>query len=500
MLTFATSTQFDGPLSADDVDAVAAFRAVLQRHGFAGADVLSALGGALPLGKFHLREDLPLYLRRLAPRTPINTLIKLFVLDQVVEEDALRAAIDPVRPTDLQRMGLILSEAGGVRARVRLSGYDGLVLAHDGYDERNPLTPDHVLEVNPTSVTLAALTVRRRARSALDVGTGCGVLALLAARHSDRVVGTDTNARALNFASFNARLNGFEHLEFRQGSLFEPVARERFDLIVCNPPYVISPDSRYIFRDGGRRGDALSEEVVRRIPEYLEEDGFASVLCNWTLQANEEPAAPPLRWVASSGCDAWILWTKTQDPLTYSALWNRSRDGAAYREALDRWTSYFADLGADAIGLGAVILRKRAGAANWARANQIPEGPVDSAGRQIERVFGAQDRLSALDDAALLAVRFAAADDHRLRHSMAFRDGEYRIDSAEVCFDGGLRFSGTVDDYTIHLLARCDGRRTLGEVAGELAQKGGKAPGDVARVCALIARRLASLGFLIPTT
>src|SRR6266508_4516453 len=74
----------------------------------------------------------------------------------------------------------------------------------------------------PVSASLAALLVRRRVRSTLDVGTGCGVLALMTARHSERVVGVDTNPRALNFARFNAALNDVHNVEFREGSLFDP--------------------------------------------------------------------------------------------------------------------------------------------------------------------------------------------------------------------------------------------------------------------------------------
>lgn len=499
MLTCAVGNRFEGPLSADDRDAVTAFRQILVKHGFAGDAVLSALGGTLPHGKFHLREDLPLYLRRLKDTTPINTLIKLFVLDQALDESVVREAVKPLEPSDLERMGLVGREAGVVTARVKLSGYNGLVLAHDRYDDRSPtLSPDHVLEVNPTTVTLAGVTVRRQARRALDVGTGCGVLALLAARHSDHVIATDTNVRALNVAAFNAELNGVTNIELREGSLFEPVAGERFDLIVCNPPYVISPDHRFVFRDGGRRGDAMSEEIVRRIPQYLAEGGFASVLCNWVLRAQEDPAAPPARWISGSGCDGWVLWSRKQDPLTYAALWNRSRDADAYRAALDRWTAYFAELGADAIGMGALVLRRRATETNWIRTDQMPEGPLESGDRHLQRVFATETALHTLDDRALMAVRFTAAPDHQVHHSMVLRDGDYITETAEVRFEEGLRFAGSVDACTMHLLSRCDGARTLGDVATDLAEKGGPFAGDVTAACAFVARRLASLGFLIP--
>ena len=66
---------------------------MLDAHGFATAAVPAALGGTLR-SDFHLRVDLPLYLRRLAGPAPINTLIKLFVLDQWVDRDAARRALE----------------------------------------------------------------------------------------------------------------------------------------------------------------------------------------------------------------------------------------------------------------------------------------------------------------------------------------------------------------------------------------------------------------------
>ncbi len=231
-----TEPTFDGPLDATDAPGVAELGRVLIAHGFAGDAVIAALGTPPAGGKSHARDDAPLYLRRLADRMPLNTLIKLFVLRQTVDEAAARDALAPLGLERVERMGVLERVPAGVVARVRISGCSGLVLAHDSYDPRSSLSRDHVLDVNPTTNTLAALTVRRPVRTALDVGTGCGVLALMVARHSLRVVGIDTNARALNFATFNAALNGLKNVEFRQGSLFDPVEGERFDLIVCNPP------------------------------------------------------------------------------------------------------------------------------------------------------------------------------------------------------------------------------------------------------------------------
>lgn len=502
-MSAATATQaFAGPLESDVTRqaAIAEFKRALDRVNFSGVAVPAALGGPLIPGRLHLREDLPLYLRRLAEPTPINTLIKLFVLDQWVERDAIREAVSPLDVDDLHGLGLVEGGAGGVRARVRLSGYRDLVLAHDRYDEGGGgLSHDYVLDVNPTTVTLANLLVERRARTALDVGTGCGVLALLLARHSDSVVAVDTNPRALNFTAFNAQLNALAHVECRLGSLFEPVAGQRFDLIACNPPYVISPDSRYIFRDGGRRGDALCAEIAGRLGPHLEEGGFASMLCNWGLAAGEDWSAPLRRWVEGSGCDGWLLHGGSQDPLSYAALWNRSPDGPSYAEALDRWVAYFDELGVSSIAHGGIVLRRRDAAANWVRAHRLPDGPLDLGSEQIQRIFDTETRLSSLADTrALLGCAFKTTADHRLQQTCTLRDGGYLIEQATVQLSGGLRFHGTVDPHTTYLLSRCDGERTLAAIAAELAEKGGLGREQAEAACAAVARRLASLGFLVP--
>ena len=65
----------------------------------------------------------------------------------------------------------------------------------------------------------------------LDIGTGSGLLAVHAAAHADRVVAVDINPRALRFAEFNAALNAVDNVEWREGSLFEPVAGEPCNLI-----------------------------------------------------------------------------------------------------------------------------------------------------------------------------------------------------------------------------------------------------------------------------
>src|SRR6185436_6041314 len=110
---------------------------------------------------------------------------------------------------------------------------------------------DHVLGVSASTAALAGATIRRPIDGAFDLGTGCGVQAVHAAAHCSRVVASDVNPRAIALATLTIELNGLDQVSVRLGDRFDPVAGEHFDLIVSNPPYVISPLRRYLFRDSG---------------------------------------------------------------------------------------------------------------------------------------------------------------------------------------------------------------------------------------------------------
>ena len=119
---------------------------------------------------------------------------------------------------------------------------------------------------SPSSLVLEALTVRKPAALTLDVGSGCGVHALLAGAHSSRIVATDVNPRAVRFTELSALLSGVDNVEARQGDRFEPAQGSTFDLILANLPYVLSPDQRYLFRDSGEQGDNMSQANAVSLP------------------------------------------------------------------------------------------------------------------------------------------------------------------------------------------------------------------------------------------
>lgn len=272
----------------------------------------------------------------------------------------------------------------------RVESYDGLELAFDPLeraDERD------FVGVGAASRTLARLTIRRPVGSALDLGTGTGIQALLAARHAERVVGVDVSERALEFARLNAGRNGIENVEWRLGSWFEPVRGEQFDLILANPPYVISPESDLTYRDSGEPGDALVRRLLGELPDMLSEGSFAQMLCNWVVGPDGDWRASLETAFAGRGCDAVILRSTVFEPVAYAESWNRwleERDGRAFRALVERWCAHYRELGIEAIAFGMVVLRRRTGR-NWIRALAVPAAPTEGAGEHLLRLFTGWD-------------------------------------------------------------------------------------------------------------
>ena len=447
--------------------------------------------------------DVPALLRRTAEPSPYNTLLRLFVLARPVAEEAARAALEPAELEPLTAVGLLRRDKEGVRAEAALIPFEDLLLARDFWPDftAEPARRDHVMGVGPSSLAVANLTVRRPIELALDLGTGCGVFALLAARHADRVIATDTNPRALNFAALNARLNGVSSVELRRGDLYEPVTARHFDLIVCNPPYAISPRSEYQYRDSGLPGDAICERVIRGAPPRLREGGFCSVVFNWHHQSEDDWAERPTQWLEGTGCDAWVLRSDMTDPIGYAATWLRhagQRDPSRYERQLAEWLAYHEQLGIRQISSGAVVLRRRSAPSNWIRAEDAPPGrPLGSCSDQIQRVFAAQDLIEQLtDEQSLLERSFVLAPDHELEHLLHAKGGDWVVKAARLRQTSGFPFTGNVDRLVGMVLAGCDGHHSLRELVNGLAAALKLDAGRVGPACTGVVRTLLGAGFL----
>jgi methylase of polypeptide subunit release factors len=487
-----------GPLALDRPDIVRRLREVLVSSQFTAQKIGEALGTGDEI--VSRTADIPVQLRHLESHAAFGALVRLFILALDVPGDELTATVAPLAVEDLARLGLVERRGDAAHPLVRIVPHDHLLIASDvRLRPGEPAPADHVPGVHRPSVTLAHLTVRRPVRTFLDLGTGCGVEGLLASPHSERVLATDVSPRAVNFAAFNAQLNLATNIEFRAGSWFDPVGDERFETIACNPPYVISPASEYIYRDSVLKGDSVSEQVVRSIPPHLEEGGFATIAISWIADPDSDVTAPVERWLSGSGCDAWLLHYRTDTPLETAAVWNSTESGDAtrYAQLIDSWLAYYRDLGIRGIAYGSLLLRRRAGA-NWFRTDPLPAGRLKPASDHILRVFAAHDLLAGASDAsALLDERVRVVPKATVEQRVRFQNGEPTVDSMTLVLEEGVGFQAGMDPQVLHLLTQLDGTRTLREALAEGAKREGTAEVErYARAGLPAARRMFELGFL----
>ena len=421
-------------------------RGSLERAGFDEEGIAAALGLDAPVGS----NAAAAYLRRVPPSSPLTTALRLFLVGEAVPR---AEAEQLLRVDELVAEGIAELDGDRVVPLLGLKLWQGILFAHDLH--RSPLPADHVVGVHPATRTVAAMTLRRPVVRALDLGTGCGSQALLAARHADSVVATDVNRRALGLARLNARLNGLDNVELREGSLFEPVAGERFDLIVSNPPFVVSADSELVFRDAGYARDVLSRGVVDGLADHLVDGGFAATLVSWAHGSDEDWSRPVRDWIAGNGCDAIVVRYVCDDDVGYAVKW-------AEDDSVDRWLGYYRDNGIEHISTGAVVLRRRDGRGRrWVEALDAATGPSTSASPQLERTFAARDLLESKPD--LMSERLALAP-HRLQESLAWTGEGYVPQHLALTLDDGMGVEGPVDPRALRTLFELDGSRALREL------------------------------------
>ncbi|ROQ54924.1 methyltransferase family protein [Rathayibacter sp. PhB152] len=450
-------------------------------------------------------------LERSGDHGPLATLARLFLLADPVPTEQAEAAFPSLGLDGALELELVRSEAGAVvTAALDLRPYD-LVDLHGAASWwiasdlgelalGRPLDEDHVLGVGGASLTLAGLMIQRPVGSLLDLGTGCGIQALHASRHAARVVATDVSHRALAIAAFNAALNGIDSIEFRHGSLYEPVAGERFDQIVTNPPFVITPRTAgvpaYEYRDGGLEGDEIVRRVIVGAAEHLVPGGVAQLLGNWEYRAEADAFDRVRAWLAdgrspleqalepghaglaawmdgtASPLDVWIVEREQQDPAIYAETW--IRDGGTTRGAesdalVDAWLEDFERRGVTGVGFGYVTLRLPASPRAPIRRLERLDAAFATAGLggHLAHCLDALDALSVLDDADLARQALVVAGDvTEERHYWPGNDDPTVLRLRQ---GGGFARVEEADTALAAVVGACDGELSVAAITAAVA-------------------------------
>ncbi|MEV7614757.1 methyltransferase [Streptomyces sp. NPDC089799] len=468
-------------------DRAATLRAALLAAGFT-ADGLLDLLGAPAYAALARSETVPA-LRATRGDGPLQTLVRLFLLQQPVpyehaagalpagealadgwllrEEaadgtDTVHATVD-VRPYGgpdgedwfiVSDLGCAVGGAGGIGGRGRQAD------------------TEVVLGVGGASTTLAGITVRHPVGSALDLGTGSGIQALHATGHATRVTATDVNPRALEFTRLTLALSGAPEAELLAGSLFEPVGGATYDLIVSNPPFVISPGARLTYRDGGMGGDDLCRTLVRQAGDHLNPGGYAQFLANWQHVEGEDWRDRLRSWVPP-GCDAWIVQREVQDVTQYAELWLRDAgdhrmDPQEYAERYEHWLEEFESRKTKAVGFGWITLRRSDAVEPSIVVEEWPHPVEQPLGETVRAHFARQDYLRDHDDAALLEGRFQLAVE--VMQEQVGAPGAEDPEHVVLRQNRGMRRATKVDTVGAGFAGVCDGSLTAGRILDAIAQ------------------------------
>ena len=415
---------------------------------------------------------------------------RLFAHGLCVDLDSAQSTLHPLAIDKLVEAGLLYEENRGIKSHFQAQRYNGLIFFSDFF--RWESDPDFVLPIGPAGNYLALLTIRRHVESTLDLGCGCGVQSLLAARHSNRVIATDINLRALALTRFNAQLNDIHNIETRHGSYFEPVKDQRFDLIVANLPYVITPEKRLVYRTVDQPGDAGTHERLNEIPAYLKEDGFAQILINWVHEKNQDPSEPIRRTIEGRYVNAWLIHNASKQPLQYARMWLKhgNRSNPRKLEKMEQsWLRWYRGHHIEQIALGAIFLQRRSSQRNWFCSATVNRTLEEQAGKQFLRLFAAQDYLDKIDDPnILLNEAFLPVD-------LDFAGDE---DRPIVYANHGSRFELRIRPSTKAILQTLDGKMTLENPIQVVSHESGKEAVQIRHEVLADMKELLKFGIILP--
>jgi methylase of polypeptide subunit release factors len=490
------------PLQMVTSEQFAALREHFLRSGFNEAALRQRLD--VPAGK-------ELDLAALSARPPqkpkagdgLDALIYLFILgESLPAADAHSFFSSPVRDA-LSQTGLIQpdpADANRCLASVALYPIRDLFIASDRWNN-----PDHFPRQMFPDIVYPALTKSAKqfidftsyapCEDFLELCAGTAPAALLASRSAKKVWATDIAERSIDFAKFNAALNGIHNVTIAQGDLYRPVNGRTFDRIAAHPPYVPVLKTAEIFYGGGEVGEEITKKIISELPARLKPGGRLYCRTMGTERPGHSFERRIREWLGEkhSDFDVALFSLMTLEPRQFALEETLNKNGG--REQFAQWEKMFSKNEVSELVIGVVIIQRHT--------DQRPSFT-------IRRTIGSTTPAAALEWAMrweaelhkegslkrLLEAKLLANPSTEIIVRHVLREGEISPENFTLTIELPFATDCKAQPWMALLLPRCDGKTTVAELFLMAKQNGWIVPETPAEEFSRLLATLISGGFL----
>ena len=407
----------------------------------------------------------------------LDAIIHLFVLGDSLAASEVVSLLPPAVWEALSRTQLVgLDPVDPMRcaASVALYPIRDLYIASDRWTN-----PDHSPRQMFADIVYPALTKSAKqfidytsyepCEEFLELCAGTAPAALLASRSSKNVWATDIAERSLNFAKFNAALNGIHNVTFVQGDLFEPLEGRTFDRIAAHPPYVPVLKPAEIFYGGGEVGEEITKRIIAELPSRLKPGGRLYCRTLGTERLGHSFENRVREWLGEKHqeFDVGLFVVQNLEPRQFAIEETLKKNGGMAE--LAQWERQFAKNDVRELVIGIVIIQRHttqrpAFTIRRTLGKATPAAAVEWAMRwEAElQTDGAAKRLLHVNPRAASGISIT------VRHVL--REGEISPENFTLSIESPFATDCKVQPWMAMLLPHCDGKTSIADLF-ELAKQ-----------------------------
>jgi len=457
------------PFRLGTVDQFARVRELFVRAGFEETPICTRAG----IASLH---ELPVLEERSAFREPGDAqslFVRLFLDCDPIPWTAVRTTLPAADLEALEGLSLVHpahDDPAMCVSTVAIYPIEELFIASDrrhSFDSTASVPPSDLVFSPMTRETQRFLRLmpRESCDHLLDLCTGTGVAGLIAAaKFARRVTLVDVAARSVRFAEFNVALNALSNVRVLRGDVYEPVAGERFSVIIAHPPYVPSLETEFVFRDAGVDGEQVTRKVIAGLGGHLAVGGQCYCECMLTERAGItlEERVREMLGEERDEIDLVIVQGRSTNPLHY--LSDQARAGYSNFDSLARWSEILDELKIEQLVFVSLLMEKRANAR-----------PVITTRRALSPLTSAADMQWVLrwmvgtatwdmtDMRRLLGSRPRTLPRTELRSRSLLQEGQWGVEECQLVTLAPFAVEAACPNWYATLLQFCDGRMTARE-------------------------------------